>query len=54
MDKFNIFWDMSYIKSLSTKDKYVTSVDGFSFNGDLIYMNLGLSVALCGCRYCNE
>jgi hypothetical protein len=49
----SVFGDVAYAKSFSGKDKYDTAVDGFSFNGDLIYASVGLSVALSGCRYCN-
>jgi len=48
-----VFGDVGYAKALSNKDKYDTEIDGFSFNGDLVYATVGLSVALSGCRYCN-
>jgi len=47
-----VFGDVGYAKSLTSKDKYDTAVDGFSFNGDLVYATVGLSVALSGCRTC--
>ena len=49
----SVFGDIGYAKSLSGKNKYDTVVDGYSFNGDLIYATVGLSVAISGCRYCN-
>lgn len=49
----SVFGDVGYAKSLSGKSKYDTAVDGYSFNGDLVYATIGLSVAISGCRYCN-
>lgn len=51
--KLSIFVDVAYAKSLTSKDKYDVIVDGYSFNGDLVYATVGLSVALSGCRYCD-
>ena len=51
--KLSIFVDFAYTKSLSSKDEYDTVMDGYSFNGDLAYATVGLSVALSGCRYCD-
>jgi len=51
--KLSIFVDVAYAKSLTSKDKYPVIVDGYSFNGDLVYATVGLSVALSGCRYCD-
>ena len=51
--KLSIFVDVAYAKSLTSKDKYDVIADGYSFNGDLVYATVGLSVALSGCRYCN-
>ncbi len=50
---FSIFSDVSYAYSLSSKDKYDALLDGFSFNGDLLYASVGISVSLSGCYYCN-
>ena len=49
----SVFGDVGYAKSLSGKNKYDPTIDGYSFNGDLIYATIGLSVAISGCRYCN-
>lgn len=49
----SVFGDVGYAKSLSGKNKYDVEIDGYSFNGDLIYAAVGLSVAISGCRYCN-
>lgn len=51
--KLSIFGDIGYAKSFSGKNKYDTALDGYSFNGDLVYGTIGVSVALSGCRYCN-
>ena len=48
-----VFTDVSFAYSLTNKDKYDTAIDGFSFNGNLIYASVGISVALSGCNYCN-
>ena len=48
-----ILGDFGYAKALSSKDNYDIEIDGFSFNGDLVYATFGLSVAISGCRYCN-
>jgi Outer membrane protein beta-barrel domain len=50
---FSVFTDVSYAYSLASKDKYDANIDGFSFNGDLIYASIGISVSLSGCYYCN-
>ena len=51
--KLSLFVDVAYAKSFTSKDKYDVVVDGYSFNGDLVYATVGLSVALSGCRYCD-
>lgn len=51
--KLSIFVDAAYVKSLKSKNKYNVVTDGYSFNGDLVYATVGLSVALSGCRYCD-
>ena len=50
---FSVFTDVSYAYSLAGKDKYDVNLDGFSFNGDLLYISIGISVSLSGCYYCN-
>ncbi len=50
---FSVFTDVSYAYSLASKDKYDANINGFSFNGDLIYASIGISVSLSGCYYCN-
>jgi hypothetical protein len=47
-----IFTDLSYALSLAGKDKYDVNVDGFSFNGDLLYLTFGVTFAISGCQYC--
>lgn len=42
----SIYGDLSYAFSLAGSDKYDLNVDGFSFNGDLIYLTLGLTINL--------
>lgn len=49
----SVYGDLGYAIGLSGNNKYDVSVDGFSFNGNLIYASLGISVALSGCRTCN-
>lgn len=51
--KLSLFVDVAYAKSFTNKNKYDIVTDGFSFNGDLVYATVGLSVALSGCRYCD-
>lgn len=50
----SIFTDVSFAYSLSGKDKYNSDIDGFSFNGNLVYASIGISVALSGCNYCGR
>jgi len=47
-----IFTDLGYALSLAGTDKFDVNVDGFSFNGDLLYLTFGVTFALSGCRYC--
>ncbi len=49
----SVYADLSYALSLSSKEKYDPIVDGFSFNGDINYISLGVSVSLSGCYYCD-
>lgn len=48
----SIYADGSYAYALAGKDKYVPTSDGFSFNGDLIYATIGISISLSGSIYC--
>lgn len=48
----SIYGDLSYVKALGAKNKYDVAVDGYSFNGDLVYAAIGVSIALTGCQYC--
>lgn len=50
--RVTIFTDLSYALSLAGEDKYDINVDGFSFNGDLLYLTFGITFALSGCQYC--
>lgn len=47
-----IFTDLGYALSLAGTDKFDVNVDGFSFNGDLLYLTFGITFALSGCQYC--
>ncbi len=49
---FSVYADVSFAYSLSGKDKYNSTIDGFSFNGNLVFASVGISVALSGCKYC--
>ena len=49
----SIYADFSYILALSGKDKYDPAADGFSFNGDLTFITVGVSVSLSGCYFCD-
>ncbi|MBO3099153.1 outer membrane beta-barrel protein [Gelidibacter pelagius] len=51
-ESVSIFADGGYAYSLSGKDKYDVDTDGFSFNGDLMYVAFGVSISLSGCHYC--
>lgn len=48
----SVYSDVSFAYSLSSTNKYNSAIDGFSFNGNLIYASVGISVALSGCKYC--
>lgn len=48
----SLYGDISYVMGLSNAQKYDPAVDGFSFNGDLLYVSVGVSVSLSGCYYC--
>ena len=49
----SVFTDLSYAFKLSGKDKYDPAVDGFSFNGDVLLISVGVSVSLSGCYFCD-
>lgn len=51
-ESLTIYNDVGYALSLAGKDKFNVNVDGFSFNGDLLYLTFGVSFALSGCQYC--
>lgn len=51
-ERLSVFVDGSYIYGLSNKNKYDLATDGFSFNGDLMYVAFGLSLSLSDCNYC--
>lgn len=49
----SVFVDGSYALALSSKNKSdVNSKGQFSFNGDLIYASIGVSISLDTCNYC--
>lgn len=52
-ESLSVFVDGSYALGLSGSDKYDPASDGYSFNGDLMYVALGVSISLSGCNYCN-
>ena len=49
----SIYTDVSYIMGLSGKDKYDPVINGFSFNGDMLTLTVGVSVSLSGCYFCD-
>ena len=51
-DTFSVYSDFGYALSLSGAEDYDVNVDGFSFNGYLIYISFGVSFSLSGCQYC--
>ncbi len=50
----SVYADFSYVLGLSGDDKYDPAVDGFSFNGNLWYVAVGVSVSLSGCYFCEN
>ena len=48
----SVYTDVSYIVGFSGKDKYDPVINGFSFNGDVITLTVGISVSLSGCYFC--
>lgn len=52
-ETLSVYTDVSYILALNSEDKYDPVIDGFSFNGNMLTVTLGVSVSLSGCRYCN-
>lgn len=52
-NSLSIYGDFGYAYSLAGNNKYDFNVDGFSFNDDLMYVALGISISLNGCQYCN-
>lgn len=51
-ETLSVYSDLGYALSLSGAEDYDVNVDGFSFNGDLIYLSFGVSFSLSGCQYC--
>ncbi len=52
-DTFSLYLDSSYIMGFGKEFNPVT--DGFgSFNGNILTINLGLSLSLSGCYYCEN
>lgn len=45
-NSLSIYSDLSYVFSIASSDKYDVNVDGFSFNDDLLYLTLGLTINL--------
>ena len=52
-ESFSIYGDLGYVYSFSGGEKYDPAVDGLSFDGNLVYATLGVSVALSGCFFCD-
>lgn len=48
----SMFVDGGYAYGVPGKDKYDVTRHGFSFNGDLMYVAIGVSLSLGGCDYC--
>lgn len=51
-ESLSVFVDGAYALALTNNNKYDAVIDGFSFNGDLAYMALGVSFSLGRCNYC--
>lgn len=51
-ESLSIYSDIGYAYSLAGESKYDVNVDGYSFNGDLMYVAFGVSISLSGCQYC--
>jgi len=51
-ENISIYTDVGYVFALSGKDKYNPIVNGYSFNGDLVYISFGISFSLSGCQFC--
>ena len=49
----SVYGDISYAFGFSGDDKYDPAVDGFSFNGDMLLITVGVSVSLSGCYFCD-
>ena len=49
----SLYTDFSYALGLSGDDKYDVVEDGFSFNGDMLFFTVGVSVSLSGCYFCD-
>ncbi|NNK87806.1 MAG: cell envelope biogenesis protein OmpA [Flavobacteriaceae bacterium] len=49
----SVYADLSYAFGFSGDDKYDPAVDGFSFNGDVLFLTVGVSVSLSGCYFCD-
>lgn len=49
----SIYTDLSYAFGFSGDDKYDPAIDGFSFNGDVLFLTIGVSVSLSGCYFCD-
>ena len=53
-ESLSVYVDGGYAYSLSNEKKYDLNSDGFSFDGDLVYVAFGVSISLSGCHYCNR
>ncbi|WMI68582.1 outer membrane beta-barrel protein [Mangrovimonas sp. YM274] len=48
----SVYGDVGYVFSFSGEDKYDPHIEGYSFNGDMMYFTIGISISLSGCAYC--
>ena len=46
----SIYGDAAYVYSLSDKTTYMGQ--GYSFDGDIVYVAIGVAISLSGCNYC--
>ena len=53
-EKVAVYTDVAYIYGVTSLDDYNPALDGLgAFNGNLLNITFGLSVALSGCQYCD-
>ena len=50
--RVSLFSDLNYTHSFASENAYDVIIDGYSFNGAMIQVSVGISMALSGCKYC--